>query len=824
MAAADLDGDGGIDFVVGQLPAAFSVAMRSSIGTYPTSLPFTNMPGMTTALAVGDFDGDAKPDVVAGRNGLSTCRGNGDGTFQAPIAIAGINDLCWSIVLVELEGDADLDAVIVLPVSKRIAVIFGDGLGGFGLPTFYATPPSDQPYEVAVERFDSDGVRDIVVTQGGLAPALFFHGTGGGAFAPVASIPLPTNGATLISPADFDADGKLDFALASTQELSIMRGDGLGGFVRVHAVALGNSAKQIAVGDLDRDGRPDVVAVGFRGQIVSVRNRGANTFDSPRAFAGPNEATSLALADFNLDGALDAVIGSAGAVTYVAGDGHGGLRMPEFQLDGYTQSSVNPRLRTGRVDGDALSDVVTCAPGPRLVTRLADGAGGLGPKVATTVPWMVTSLRLADFDNDGKRDAALSGIGSLAIARGAGDGSFPAISTAASGFNFSSFDVGELTSDGNQDVVIGEYATSPTPPFTPFGTRLRIVRGNGAGGFGAPIDVFTGKPASIVLAGDLDGQFTDDMVAFLVNPPSALVAVSQGGGAFALQPLSISFAVTAASFADVNGDTRLDLLVTSSSGVSWYPGNGNGTFGGQIATPITNGHKIAAGDFDGDGVLDLATMTNVLPTLEVFHGDGFGGFTSMCESVAGSYSAESFAALDLDGDGYDELAVGHPDVLSGVTVHTNQIRALAPHAYCQAKINSLGCLPAIAFAGAPSASATSGFTVSCAQVRNNKPGLLLYGVLGRASVPFTGGTLCVGAPVRRSPLLLAGGSPVGNDCTGAYSIDMNAFAAGALGGNPSPALRSVGTLANVQFWGRDPGFAPPDNTTLSNGLEYTIQP
>ena len=147
--------------------------------------------------------------------------------------------------------------------------------------------------------------------------------------------------------------------------------------------------------------------------------------------------------------------------------------------------------------------------------------------------------------------------------------------------------------------------------------------------------------------------------------------------------------------------------------------------------------------------------------------------------------------------------------------------------YCTAKLNSLGCLPAIAGAGLPSASATAGFTVSASLVRNNKAGLLFYRVGGaRADVPFQCGTLCVGpSGIRRTPAQSAGGTPPPTqDCSGAYATDMNAFAAGLAGGNPSAALSVPGNVVHCQWWGRDQGFGPPCNTLLSDALEYHVCP
>ncbi len=144
--------------------------------------------------------------------------------------------------------------------------------------------------------------------------------------------------------------------------------------------------------------------------------------------------------------------------------------------------------------------------------------------------------------------------------------------------------------------------------------------------------------------------------------------------------------------------------------------------------------------------------------------------------------------------------------------------------YCTAKVNSLGCTPTITGIGSPSASGGSGFVITASNVLNNKPGLLIYTDSGRAAIPFRAGWLCVNSPVRRSIPLNSGGNAPPDDCSGTYSLDMNAFAVGALGGNPASYLTVAGTIVDAQCWGRDDGFSAPDNSALSAGLEFMLRP
>lgn len=146
-----------------------------------------------------------------------------------------------------------------------------------------------------------------------------------------------------------------------------------------------------------------------------------------------------------------------------------------------------------------------------------------------------------------------------------------------------------------------------------------------------------------------------------------------------------------------------------------------------------------------------------------------------------------------------------------------------PFAYCTSATTPSGCQPSVSTSGWPSATAGGGFTIQATDVPNRKTGLLFYGLAGPAALPFQGATLCVAPPLLRSFVQPSGGSPPAvDDCSGSYAVDLNAFAAGGLGGNPHASLTLVGQIVHAQFWGREP--AAPSGVFLSDALEYRVGP
>jgi len=159
---ADLDGDGVLDLVAATRNGTLSILLGNGDGSFQAPLAFP-AGAFPTGVAVADLDGDTVPDLVTANavasGALSVLLGNGDGSFQAPLAFpAGASPR--GVAVADLDGDTAPDLVTATDaITGQATVLLGNGDGTFRAPLAYATS-SDLP---VVADLDTDGLPDLVV-------------------------------------------------------------------------------------------------------------------------------------------------------------------------------------------------------------------------------------------------------------------------------------------------------------------------------------------------------------------------------------------------------------------------------------------------------------------------------------------------------------------------------------------------------------------------------------------------------------------------------------------------------------------------------------
>lgn len=211
-------------------------------------------------------------------------------------------------------------------------------------------------------------------------------------------------------------------------------------------------------------------------------------------------------------------------------------------------------------------------------------------------------------------------------------------------------------------------------------------------------------------------------------------------------------------------------------------------------------------------VYDRSTHTTARVSVDSFGAQGNGAIFNIAISANGQFTAF---------DGYaTNLVVSDTNNNDDVFVH--DAGTPAAFVYCTAGTTTHGCVPSIAAYGTPSASASSGFTITVSAVEGMKQGIIFYGINQTGFTPHAWGAgssyLCVKSPTQRTHTQSSGGTF--NQCDGVLALDWNAYIAanpGALGAPFSP-----GSSVYAQGWFRDPAAAK--TTNLSNALGFVVTP
>ncbi|MBL8859914.1 MAG: DM13 domain-containing protein [Planctomycetes bacterium] len=199
-------------------------------------------------------------------------------------------------------------------------------------------------------------------------------------------------------------------------------------------------------------------------------------------------------------------------------------------------------------------------------------------------------------------------------------------------------------------------------------------------------------------------------------------------------------------------------------------------------------------------------------------GGAFASGLRIGPQLFGTAYADATLVIDLpvgtNLDGYNAVSVWC--VAAGVSFGSGTFVQGAPQNYCAAKLNSLGCTPAITTSGTASATNLAAFTIGANNVINQSPGLMIYSY-SSAAIPFHGGTLCVGSPILRTGVMFSGGGTTGVSCTGAYALDFNALVRS--GADP---LLTPGREVCAQYYYRD--VPSQGGVGLTDAVRFFIGP
>jgi beta-lactam-binding protein with PASTA domain len=295
--------------------------------------PSTFVKGHTSvAVAAGDFNLDGNMDLVTGNldGTISWVQGNGQGSFvpQSPITVAGSQVQITFVAVGDFNGDGIPDVVAVLNNTNQIAILLGNGNGTFQAPSL--VPVGNGPTSVAVGDLNGDGTADLVVTNYYDGTVSVLLGDGQGNFTAPPGSPFPVStvapnypyGAfpSYVAIGDFNGDGKPDLAVANWgrqsnnapgADLSILLGNGDGTFGTPSTISTGHFEMAVAVGDFNGDGKLDLALQGYSAWVDILLGNGDGTFGNQSIYSAGGTVglysgqATLVLGDFNQDGILD---------------------------------------------------------------------------------------------------------------------------------------------------------------------------------------------------------------------------------------------------------------------------------------------------------------------------------------------------------------------------------------------------------------------------------------------------------------------------------------------------------------------------------------
>jgi hypothetical protein len=330
-------------------------------------------------------------------------------SFAAPKSYA-VGESPYSVALGDLNGDGKLDVAVANSDSDTISVLVNGGGGRLGSRRDY--PTGDTPRSVALADLDGDGTLDLAVANTFSNTVSVLLNAGDGRLTSkrdYATGDLPNK----VAIGDLSGDGKPDLAIANDGGpgggVSVLLNSGDGSFQPKRDYATAAAMHTLAIGDLNGDGRPDLVAADGSDHVSVLFNRSDGSFGSKRDYAAGG-SVSVALADLNGDGRPDLATGQIDdhlvTVFINAGDGHFGARR-HYKTRGGPSS-----IAIGDLNSDGKPDLVTANLDASTVSLLVNrGDARFEPSLEYRAGHRPEKAAIGDLTGDGRPDLVTADTG-----------------------------------------------------------------------------------------------------------------------------------------------------------------------------------------------------------------------------------------------------------------------------------------------------------------------------------------------------------------------------------------------------------------------------